>query len=243
MVVGDSLTYGLGVAEEWTYSSLLERSLQPDYRVEVFNLGRIGYQSADNLSVLHRPLPQLQPDLVVHAVCLNDFLPSGAGIKSSYAFSFPFSWRAHLKERTKLSRLVEDAYGSALLALGLRVDFYDDILAGEEGYQQRFASDVAAMNRFVVDGGLPPIVGIVFHQSPRNQRAGALVAIAEQAFADAGFDLISVKPWREKFKDRRFHVSRWEGHPNELAHAAVAESLDTRIRARGYLRGYESAIE
>lgn len=90
MVVGDSLTYGLGVAEEWTYSSLLEQSLQPDYRVEVVNLGRSGYQSADNLSVLHRILPQLEPDLVVHAVCLNDFLPSGAGIKSSYAFPFRF---------------------------------------------------------------------------------------------------------------------------------------------------------
>lgn len=239
IVVGDSLTYGDGLAQEWTFSHLLERSLQESHRVEVVNLGRDGYQSEDILGVLQQFLPLLDPDLVIYAVCLNDFLPSGREQETAYAFPFPADWKMYLLDRTRLARLLDDGYQSLLLALDLRSDFYDEILAGDEGDQTRFARDVAAMNRLVQEARLPPMVGILFHQFPGGDPRGwDLIEIAERSLEEAGFDLISVMSWRERFKDRVFPISRWEEHPNELAHSLVAEHLYERLLAHDKLREY-----
>jgi hypothetical protein len=239
LVVGDSLTYGVGIDAQWTFSSLLEAALKPDYGVEVVNLGRNGYQSEDILGVLYEFLPQIDPDLVIYAVCLNDFLPSAQRQYAAYPFPLPKEWKKFFLQRTHLARLFDDAYQSLLLAIGLKSDFFDDILAGKKTYQTRFAHDVAAMNRLVEETGLPPMIGFVFHQSLDDLRGWALVEIAEQALEDGGFDLISVKAWRERYKGRNFRVSPWEGHPNELANSVVAEMLYNRVRKGGYLKGYE----
>jgi hypothetical protein len=56
--------------------------------------------------------------------------------------------------------------------------------------------------------------------------------------AEAGFDLISVMGWRERFAGRVFRVSRWEGHPNELAHSLLAEQLYERLLRHPALQAY-----
>lgn len=242
LVVGDSLTYGVGIEEEWTFSRLLERSLGESHRVEVINLGRSGHQSEDILGVLHRFMPRLDPDLVIYAACLNDFLPSGQSVYAAYSFPLPDEWKDYLLERTHLARLLHDGYNALLLALDLKADFYDDILAGEKNYRERYARDVVAMSRLVKSEGLPPAIGIVFDQSPGGDpRAWDLVEIAEGALAAADFDLVSVLSWRERFKDRIFTVSRWEGHPNELAHSILANELHDHITGHGHLQGYRRA--
>ena len=105
-----------------------------------------------------------------------------------------------------------------------------------------FGRDVAAMSGLVQEAGLPPVIGIVFNQFPGGDPRGwGLVEVAERAMADAGFDVISVMSWRERFKDRVFPVSRWEMHPNELAHSLIAEELDRRLLARDELRPYAVA--
>jgi hypothetical protein len=239
MVVGDSMTYGYGVDEQWTFSRLLEGSLQASYRVEVVNLGRSGFQSEDILGVLQKFLPLLEPDLVMYVVCLNDFLPSGERLQDAYVFPFPETWKEYLWERTRLVRLFDDAYRSLLLRLDVTWDFFDEILAGDKTCQARFTRDVAAMNHRVLERGLPPITGIVFDHSPGGDpRAWHLIEIAEQAMEDAGFDVISVLPWRERFRKRRFPVSRWESHPNELAHSLIAEQLSERLLANGKLEDH-----
>ena len=243
MVVGDSLTYGYGVEEQWTYSRLLESALQEHYGVEVINLGRSGYQSTDILDVTKTFAPQLTPDLIVYGVCLNDFLPSGQGEYAGGSFPLPEDWKEYLLERTELAKLVNDGYHSLLLTAGLKNDFLDDILSQDTGYRERFARDIAEMNRFAEQNGLPPVIGIVFHQYlTGNQRAWELIESAEAGMAAAGFDLISIKPWRTKPEGKKnFPVSRWEGHPNELAHSMVAEALYERLISGGYLAGYETA--
>ncbi len=79
MVVGDSLTYGQGLAEEWRFSNLAEQWLRQQFRIEFLNLGMQGSQSEDVLRVTKKHLPILRPNLVIYSVCLNDFLPSGSG--------------------------------------------------------------------------------------------------------------------------------------------------------------------
>jgi GDSL-like Lipase/Acylhydrolase family len=88
LVLGDSLTYGLGIEERFTYAHQLERLLRRRWRVEVVNAGIDGAQSEDIVRVARRLIPQIQPDVVIYGVCLNDFLPSGM---SEYDGVFPFA--------------------------------------------------------------------------------------------------------------------------------------------------------
>ncbi len=242
MVVGDSLTYGVGIAEEWTYARLLQRGLEEDYNVEILNLGRPGFESEDILEVVRTFLPRLQPDLVVYAVCLNDFQPSERLHGDDAALAPPAILPRFFLDRTALAPLADDALNAFLLQVDIRQDYFDRILIGGRRYQDRFASDVAEMNRFVRAHGLPPIVGIVFQQLPGGDPRGwDLVEIAERALADAGFDLVSVMDWRIRFNDRVFPLSRWDSHPNELAHSLVAEKLDRRLRDSGLLAAHRLA--
>jgi hypothetical protein len=82
----------------------------------------------------------------------------------------------------------------------------------------------------------------VFNQFPGGDpRAWDLIETAERALDDAGFDLISVMSWRERFKDQIFPVSRWEAHPNELANSLIAEHLYERLLEHGALEVYRKA--
>jgi hypothetical protein len=62
MVVGDSLTYGSGIAEESRFSNLVERWLEGSFSVELINLGSPGHQSEDVLAVVEKYLPVLRPN-------------------------------------------------------------------------------------------------------------------------------------------------------------------------------------
>ena len=158
MVVGDSLTYGYGVRKEETYPMQIEAALKKNFNVEVLNLGVSGYQSEDILKIITEYTPLLQPNLIIYGVCLNDFLPSGVGQyqnNMAYPFPIPETFKRFVSEKTHLGRMVSDAYNYILMKLGLRNDFYTDILKDFKSYQMRFARDVKDMNMFVLNRGLP----------------------------------------------------------------------------------------
>jgi hypothetical protein len=72
VVLGDSVAFGHGVADDETFPHLLEAR---DPRLEVFNLGVEGYGPGQELLVLEREGLPVRPDLVILAFCLrNDFV-------------------------------------------------------------------------------------------------------------------------------------------------------------------------
>ncbi len=231
MVVGDSLTYGEGIDAFWTYPEQLARSLAPDFRVEVLNLGVSGYASEDVLNVVRRFLPALKPDLVVYGVCLNDFLEAGTEQPEHYLFPFPSKLEKKLRKRTRVARLVEERYDALLRMLGLRPDFYSELLANFDARRRRFGRDVAALNSFVTENGLPPVIAMVLDQSPRLDGPGRQLAIAaEEQLRAAGITTVDSEAFYRRFNGRNLRVSRWEGHPNEEADAIWASMLAQRIR-------------
>lgn len=149
LALGDSLTYGYGIAMEDTYPTVLERELGRSFRVEVLNLGVSGAQSEDIYNILRKHLPRLKPDLVFYGVTLNDFLPSGIGQYEKRGYEVSLPYKEHFLQRTLTGKLLEKHYDALLMRWGLRVDFLTDIVRDFDGYQTRFARDVKAMNAFV----------------------------------------------------------------------------------------------
>lgn len=227
IVLGDSLTYGHGIAEEDTYPRVLEKLLSDAFRVEVLNLGVSGDQSEQIARTLRRKLPELQPDLVVYGVCLNDFLPQGVGeYNSNRAYEVPLPFKDHFIAKTLTGRLLAKQYDALLMRWGLRVDFLTDILKDFDGYQARFAGDVKAMNAFVRAHGLPPMVAMVLDQTPSTREPRyAVVQAAERHLRDAGIRVVPSDYIRLNDGRLDWYVSRWEGHPNEKANRAFAEEI------------------
>ena len=240
MVVGDSLTYGEGIGEQFTYPSLLQKVLEQEFRIEVVNLGVKEFQSTDILGVVNRFFPQLHPDLVIYGVCLNDFLPSGGReyVKGA-KFPLPHKVKKFMIKRTRFGRFIDKAYDSAMRAVGLRLDFFDDILQDFEGYQVRFGKDVLAMNHLVVQHSIPPIVSMVLDQYPEFQGRGYRIAkVAERLLYEAGMDVIETEDYYRQYDKRNFGVSPWEGHPNEEANAIFASMMISTLRTHEALQPY-----
>lgn len=226
MVVGDSLTYGQGVSAEATYCSLLEKELSAKYRIEVLNLGRCGDQSEDILRTVKNYLPKLQPDLVIYGVCLNDLLHSGrAQYQNNLAWSIWFPFQKHFSDKTRLGGFLAKKYDDVLMALGVRADFYTDILRDFDGYQQRFARDVRDMNDVVKTAGLPPVLAMVLHQYLNDEKGLRIMTVAEKLLSDAGLQVIPSQHYVNKHAGKIYMVSQWEGHPNEEGHRIFAGEI------------------
>ena len=72
VAVGDSLTEGLGVAEEFTYPALLEKKLQSEgYHYQVINAGVSGETSSGTLARINWIL-KLRPNIVILVIGAND---------------------------------------------------------------------------------------------------------------------------------------------------------------------------
>jgi lysophospholipase L1-like esterase len=243
VVVGDSLTYGEGVDAYWAYSAQLERALAPDFGVEVLNLGVRGYGSEDILDLLRRFVPELEPDLVVYGVCLNDFLERG-GRQQAPPSLLPEKLTKILTRRTRVGRLVDERSDALKRQLGLQPDFYADLLADFDARYRRFGDDVAVMNDLVTGSGLPPMVAMILDQGPRLHGPGRELAVAaERQLRAAGIETVRSEDFYRRYDGRNFAVSRWEGHPNEEAHAIWAHDLAERIRQHPDLARFATSAE
>ena len=116
--LGDSWTFGANVGQEQTYPRQLEarlRALFPERRVEVLNLGVLGYTSFQGLQLLKQRALQLEPDLVVIGFGMND--SSVAGYRDKDMTGSASTWAERLealRDRSQLYRLAR--YSRALRA-------------------------------------------------------------------------------------------------------------------------------
>ena len=77
--LGESTTFGAGVADEETYSFVLQQTLQaadPGHRYEVINAGVSAYSSFQSLLYLKLRGLALAPDIVLFYHEFNDYLPT-----------------------------------------------------------------------------------------------------------------------------------------------------------------------
>jgi len=231
MVVGDSLTYGQGVAEELTYPRVVERALQSTYRCEVLNLGVCGQNSVKVKETLEKFAPLLKPNLIVYGICLNDFLPTEKQHEDGYPFPLPEAVKRAMVQHTRFGAFLEREYTDLLRRLGL-MDSMEDKILRFVSWQERFVSDLKDMSSFAKDHGFGQIIAIALDQWPTEKRM-EIAKLVERYAAQADMIVLPTEEFQLEYRDRgpaELVVSRWELHPNAKAHAIYAGLLTSKIK-------------
>ncbi len=130
LAVGDSFTFGYGVSEDETWTTLLDRAHE---EVEVINAGVPGYGTAHELLLLEEHGPTLRPDIVLLAFFWNDVL-------DSYHAEIP-------RFRTEGGELIREVPAPDAVASKLRTRRSKERLLARS-YAYRFFSDRAKIARF-----------------------------------------------------------------------------------------------
>jgi len=249
LVVGDSFTYGTGVADRADlFTTVLARELSGTGRfagVRVFNAGETGADSAGELRHL-ADLLWLQPDLVILAYVFNDIdhvahLPLGD--TPFGASSMASRFRPH-----RLLMLNSHLFDQVLLRY--RRAWRPTSDSAQAGYMRAYAdpalfarhrATLAEIARTAVRGGaefrLVPFEMDVSADEPRQARLHRFV----EAMRDAAIPVWSMEHLFAGLDPAALQAGSWDGHPSARAHRLVGAFLAEQVLSAAWPRAERRA--
>lgn len=260
MVLGDSITWGVGLPAEKRYTNLLEgflRDVAPGLGAEVLNFSMPGIGTSHEAALLHVYQDVVDPDMVVVGFCLNDpqpqamdHSPERESWRPKLAWIQPFFGRIGLRGT---GQLAERASWRLTELFGL-VPTWEEAL--DRAYDERspewreFVSSLRNIRAISDRRGLSRPHFAVLNQGSgsaeptdyRNPDETLLMFLrwshqAEEAARSIGFDAYNheAEIARELGK-RDLSVNRWDGHPSEDLHQIYARKM-SKLIAREVVHG------
>ena len=236
-VLGDSITYGLGVDYDQTYSAELERMLlEQGESVEVLNFGVPGFNSYQELAILGDRVWQFDPDLVIMTFSTDDVETTPLVIqvgdqpilfRNQYESNFWFDSRPHwwLVGHSELYRRIYR--GIVLLTTGMPEENFYNVHVNPETSFSNIESVARECNKrdvaflTVISPLLPPIDpddGI-------NEYTPALDRVRTM-LAKAKIPVVDLKMVYERYPNGELRVIPADcEHPNALGHAEAALAM------------------
>jgi lysophospholipase L1-like esterase len=233
VALGDSFTFGYGVADpadRFTdrLASALEKR-EPG-RHEILNLGAIGANTASEIATLRQVLAALQVDRVIVAYSPNDvedLLPLDRQQVAPFEGAAPGSLRSRsylLDHLVMRSSLLDPDYAKGFF------DAVDAIHRDETSFAPQ-AQRIAQLARLCRDAGLRLDVVVwplVSHWGPDYPYDGWHERIAT-AWSAAGVSVVDLRSTFAGTTSEDLRVNALDAHPNERAHALVADDLLRRL--------------
>lgn len=232
VVLGDSYTFGTGVAFKETYAKRLEAELNRGAeRYEVINFGVPGYNTVLELATWREVARAFEPDFLIIGYVLNDTQRYGAGLpESGEQAGGSLANGAHLalKDASMLYRFVAPKVGALAGRFNARY-----AVGGTKQIIASFAEDSVgwigsreALLEIVRDArarGVPALV-VVFPMMVDFYP----LALAHEAITrfcrQHGIDVLDLMPVVQENNVYEL-VVRLDGHPNGKAHGIFAERI------------------
>jgi len=240
MVLGDSMTWGVGLAPPDRYTGALEELLTrdfPEQPVEVLNFGRPGGPTVAERDLLEELQEEVDPDLIVVGFCVNDPQPRSQSYSS---------------ERARLDNLYDLITGLRHVGLkktyALLINRLDIVMAKlgaiptwqealDRTYQPdsrewgEFEQALSDIKRISDQRGLNPPVFILLIQEMTSDRPvppyfKQWFAQAGEAAAERGFVVVDpTSRFLAELVRKDLHVNPKDGHPSAKCHRIYAEEL------------------
>ncbi len=233
-VIGDSIAFGYGIKDvNNRFSNILEKKLKDaGYNVEVYNLGKSGFDTPDEIEEYNKSFKQLNFDIIVWEYFLNDAEPKGKsnGTKvllkerakgkiitflsdRSYFFDYIY-WRLAAKyEKTfrELRNVDMAAYHDGDNFLSHKKDVTD------------FIAQLKNENRKIV------VIVFPFMYFFPNYPATDINQKMDNIFKENGAELIDLLGDLKGKNAKDLIVSQFDYHPNESVQRLAADRLYEKI--------------
>jgi len=227
LCLGDSQTYGLGVALLETYPKRLEAKLcREGLPWQVVNMGVSGYSSADEAVLLAHRAEEYRPDLVVIGYSLND--PETEPLQALHsAFCDHPPWHhVHLCRLLAAARrrLEVRRYGGYVQYLHRCPARWESVVRAFRSIGETCAAHHAPV--------IVVIIPIIPRGGPDAWEGYPQKAIHGQVAAEAvrnGFRVVDLLPDFRRYPGDRLRVSPADGHPSPFGHDRIAEALAESI--------------
>jgi lysophospholipase L1-like esterase len=255
MVLGDSFTFGQGVGEDELYTTLLEKQLRGKFSgktIEVLNLGVMGYSAVDEAKLLKKIGPLLQPDLLLVQFTGND-VREGNQVpekeRNRWGFPIPEGFKTVLLTNSKLMNWMTIKYDQILMNWELRPNVVTSLESAYEPTSDEWKIFVEAYREMLqwtkANQMPPPLVGLFlstqYSKAELNNFIDMTPAIRMQdryakqvgaTLSQIGIPTVDYLPLFRNYNKQNMAVSKWEGHPNALAHRLYAEGFLDAITSR-----------
>jgi len=103
VVIGDSMSFGLGVPEEFLYTYILKTGLHiwarrdlPGYEFEVYNCSVPGYNSEQEFLFCRKIVDRVKPEIILWQYCYNDILEPMEYALGNLIWNFGQRFPSHL---------------------------------------------------------------------------------------------------------------------------------------------------
>lgn len=233
-IIGDSITFGYGIKNvNNRFSNILEKKLKDaKYNVEVYNLGKSGFDTPDEIEEYNKNFKQLNFDIIVWEYFLNDAQPKGKskGTKvllkerakgelttflsdNSYFFDYIY-WRMAAKYEKTFREL-----RNADVAV-----YYD-----EKNFEQHkkdvtnFIAQLKNENRKII------VIVFPFMYFFPNYPALDIHKRMDNIFKENGVELIDLLGDLKDKYSKDLIISQFDYHPNEFVHKIAADRLSEKI--------------
>ena len=221
VVIGDSITSGIGIAEEDRYTDVAQKIVGPG--VEIINLSVQGFDGPQMAMLLDRYGKDAQPDYVVWGFYVNDprtdfsnyrhdlELPPTLDYLLSHSLTFRvlrpqydhlYRWWYNLPSEEQIMKMAYDPTSTQWKV---------------------FEQSVERVRQWAVKhtGKAPSVFLVTDTQEAKNS---GFYQPARDLFEKHGYTWI--EPTRDRPDESIYHpVSRWEMHPNELTHQRLGVAL------------------
>ena len=242
IAVGDSCTFGDGVAGAQTYANVLESLLRqalPGRPVQVINAGVPGYTSFQVRRYLERELWRWQPDLVVVYVGFNDFVPAANGVTDAERAAVSrFTWiaqstldglRSYQWLNFEIAGVKQRLFPNRK-ATGTEVD-------GNAKHPFRvpypeLIHNLEAIDRLGNQKGFCRLLLTLPHQFKDEPMANLYIRYAASKNQIPLLDLFSALKVDQEKGEALFGEDG--GHPNALGHRRIAEAIFARLQQNGF---------
>ena len=240
VAMGDSVTFGLGVALENTYSKKLELALNQEapagQSFQVMNFGVSGYSTDSELELFQLKARLFKPDVVVVGYAMNDPIHTSSLALAAAATMKTDTDFETLAKKSQLLAWAKMNWVKATSGLNA-MSVYESFYAIES---ERWTSVVESMKSFKLlaqDDGFHLVVVVFpvlydFEDYPfEGYRQQVL-----QLLNELDIDYIDLLDPYSEFRADKFRVMQNDAwHPNELGHKIAADKLQSYLEDAGLL--------
>lgn len=219
-VIGDSFTFGDGVADEAVYHALAEQRLNENsdsLQFELLNFGVAGYDLLNYYGVIESKAMAYDPDLILIGFCGNN----DDDLADEAQWNQPFTGYKHQQYSWFIRNFLLVRTVGSLIGSRRR-------LKGEQTGNKRVLKEAFMKKMFRMLGDLQEEVSVpfsVFYLSMADAAASKSLLVSELCERE-GFDFLDSSPIVDALEDiSKYWVHSTDHHPNEAMHEIYGELL------------------